>query len=197
MAPRKLTPKQRRLQKELEQMGDLLHLDHHSILEYPPHIRTTKLEAMIRWLARGAVIQAYTFVDELLADQICWFFFGRQRPFWQLWQTKKFRSFNHHILQDMYPLEKLRLIRAFRELPRKLVSDIQDLNTLRNALAHAFFPENLKKAKPTWKGKSIFSLATLTAFETDIRELQDFFLSEPAYRRQGRVIRVRRSKTKQ
>jgi hypothetical protein len=98
--------------------------------------------------------------------------------------------------QDMYPLEKLRLIKAFRELPKKIVSDIQDLNTVRNALAHAFFPENLKKAKPTWKGKNIFSLATLATFQADMDELRHFFLSEPAYRRQHRVIRVRRAQTR-
>jgi hypothetical protein len=99
MAPGRLTAKQRLLQRELEQIGDLLQLDHHSILEYPSHVRTIKLESMIRWLARGAVIQSYTFVDELLADQICWFYIGRERPFWQLWQTKRFRIFNHHILR--------------------------------------------------------------------------------------------------
>jgi hypothetical protein len=196
MAPGKLTAKQRLLQREVEQISDLLQLDNHSILEYPAHVRTIKLESMIRWLARGAVIQSYTFVDELLADQICWFYFGRERPFWQLWQTKRFRIFNHHILQDMYPLEKLRLIKAFRELPKKVVSDIQDLNTVRNALAHAFFPENLKKAKPTWKGKNIFSLAALTAFQADMDELHHYFLGEPAYRRQGRVVRVRRAQTR-
>ena len=49
---------------------------------------------------------------------------------------------------------------------------IQDLNTLRNASTHAFFPENLKKSKPTWKDKNIFSLAALTAFETDVRAWQ-------------------------
>jgi hypothetical protein len=95
----------------------------------------------------------------------------------------------------MYPLEKLRLVRAFRQLPRGVVSDIQGLNALRNGLAHAFFPENLKKAKPVWKGRDIFSLEGLTAFEADMHKLRNFFASERAYRVQGRIVRVRLKKT--
>jgi hypothetical protein len=189
----RLTAKQRRLLRELDQLIELLHLDYASIRQYQRSIRTIKLEWTIRWLARAAVVESYTYIDELLADQICWFYFGRSRPFWQLWKSKRFRIFNHHILQDMYLLEKLRLIRGFRKLPHKVVADIHELNALRNGMAHAFFPENLKKAKPIWKGKDIFCLETLRLFEKDMHELRNFFFEgERTYRRQGRIVRLRR-----
>jgi hypothetical protein len=188
----RLTSKQRRLRQEVNELLELLHLDPNSINDYVRSVRTAKLEWMIRWLARAAVIEAYTFVDELLADQICWFYFGRKRPFWKLWKTRRFATFNHYMLQSMYPLEKLRLVKAFREVPRKIATDIQDLNMLRNALAHAFFPENLKHAKPTWRGKSIFEPKTLRIFQEDVQGVRNFFFNDAAYRRQGRIMRVRR-----
>jgi hypothetical protein len=189
----RLTAKQRQLQREVNELLELLHLDPHSIVEYDRSIRTAKLEWMMRWLARAAVVEAYTFVDELLADQICWFYFGRKQAFWKQWRTKRFATFNHYILQNMYPLEKLRLLKAFREVPRKIGGDIQDLNMLRNALAHAFFPENLKHAKPSWKGKSIFRLEALRVFLEDMQRVRDFFFQDRAYSRQGRIVRVRRT----
>jgi hypothetical protein len=193
VAPReRLTTKQHRLQREVNELLELLHLDPHLIKEYDRSIRTAKLEWMIRWLARAAVVEAYTFVDELLADQICWFYFGRKRPFWKQWRTKRFATFNHYIVQNMYPLEKLRLVKAFREVPRKISTDIQHLNVLRNALAHAFFPENLRHAKPSWKGKSIFGLETLRIFLEDMQMVRDFFFKDHAYSQQGRIVRMQR-----
>jgi hypothetical protein len=189
-----LTKKQRRLLREVDQITDLLNLNHRTIKDYESSARTIKLESIVRWLARGAVVQEYTLIDELLADQICWFYFGRSTPFWKLWRTKKFRLFNHHILQEMYPLVKLRLIKECRQLPRKVASDIQELNTLRNGMAHAFFPENLKRAKPVWKGKNIFSIAGLSLFQADMKALQGFFFRDAAYRRQGRIVSVSKAR---
>jgi hypothetical protein len=49
---------------------------------------------------------------------------------------------------------------------------------LRDDIAHAFFPENLRSSKPTWKGKNIFSLDGITAFVEDIAEMTDFFIGK-------------------
>jgi hypothetical protein len=124
MSIERLTAKQRRMVSDLDQLTSLLGFDYRSILSTSRSLRTTRLEAVIRRLTRSAVVEAYTLTDELLADQICWFYFRRRRPFAQLWKTKRFRTFNHHILQDMYPLEKLRLVREFRNVPRKIIADI-------------------------------------------------------------------------
>jgi len=51
-----LTKKQRGLLREIDQIVDLLHLDHQAIQDYESSICTIKLESMIRQLARGAVV---------------------------------------------------------------------------------------------------------------------------------------------
>lgn len=56
------------------------------------------------------------------------------------------------------------------------MEDINRLNTLRNAIAHAFFPENLRSSKPTWKGKDIFSIEGLRQFSEDIAKIDDYFI---------------------
>src|SRR6266404_1889023 len=73
-------------------------------------------------------------------------------------QTKKFKNFNYNILEGLFLLEKLRYVRSFMKIPKKITKNIDKINTLRNGLAHAFFPENLKRSKPIYKGKSIFTL---------------------------------------
>jgi hypothetical protein len=118
----------------------------------------------------------YTLVDEYLNNEICRYYFGKKRTFPQLWKTKRFRLFNHYILEDLYPLQKLRLVKALRPIPKSIAKDIEALNSLRNGLAHAFFPENLRKSKPTWKGKDIYSLDGAKSFMDDMRRVSDFFL---------------------
>ncbi len=103
-------------------------------------------------------------------------FFGKKRTFPQLWKTKRFTLFNHYILEELYPLQKLRLVKALRPIPKNISKDIESLNALRNGLAHAFFPANLRKSKPTWKGKNMFSLDGAKSFMDDMHRLSDHFL---------------------
>lgn len=46
---------------------------------------------------------------------------------------------------------------------------------MRNGLAHAFFPENLRSSKPIYKGKIIFSRDGLHRFIEDMSKVSDFF----------------------
>lgn len=71
--------------------------------------------------------------------------------------------------------EKLRLVKAITKVPKKIAADIEALNALRNGLAHAFFPENLRSSKPIYKGKNIFSSAGLTLFIEDMYKISTFF----------------------
>jgi hypothetical protein len=43
MSSAKLTPKQRRLQTEIEEISAFVHMDHWNIIEYPEESRTTHL----------------------------------------------------------------------------------------------------------------------------------------------------------
>jgi hypothetical protein len=66
-------------------------------------------------------------------------------------------------------------VKALRKIPKTIAADVERLNALRNGVAHAFFPENLKKSRAVWKGKSIFSLDALKTFDADMRVLTQFF----------------------
>jgi hypothetical protein len=177
MAPRdKLTRKQRNLLTEVENIAELFGLDYSNILEYEPDSRSPMLEVMKNKLVRGQIIIWYTLVDEFLNSEICHYYFGKKRSFQQLWKTKRFQFFNHYILEELYPLQKLRFVKAFRPVPKPISQSIEALNVLRNGLAHAFFPENTRKMKPSWKGKNIFGFEGAEAFMSDMQKVADFFL---------------------
>lgn len=72
-------------------------------------------------------------------------------------------------------MEKLAYVRAIHEVPRAIRRDVEQLNALRNGIAHAFFPENLRSAKPRWKGLDVFSLEGLYQIENNLATLDDSF----------------------
>jgi len=122
------------------------------------------------------VVLQYTLVDEFLSNILCHNFFGRKASFIRLWKTKRFRNFNYFVIEKLSLMEKLAFVKALKKLPKSVTSDVERLNALRNGIAHAFFPENLRSSKPTWKGKDIFTVEGLTAFVEDIAELTEFFV---------------------
>ncbi len=127
-------------------------------------------------LIRSQIIIDYTFVDEMLGSAICRYFFGRKKGFIRLWKTKKFRVFNHYVVEVLSLSEKLRLVKAIQKVPRGIAANVDALNALRNGLAHAFFPENLRASKPVYKGKNIFTIDGLTRFIQDMGTVHEFFL---------------------
>jgi hypothetical protein len=170
-----LTKHQKRLVKELQQIYDLVGLDFYDAKSYNREDRTTRLEVMKRAVARAEIVTAYTLVDEYLACELCIHFFGKEKAFPALWKTKKFKLFNYHFLEELSLLPKLRYVKALRKIPKPIAADIERLNALRNAIAHAFFPENLKRSRPEWRGISVFSFEGLEAFKKDMNEVIDFF----------------------
>ena len=170
-----LTKYQRRLVKELYQIYDLVALDFYDVKSYDRKQRTTRLQMMKRAVARAEIVTVYTLVDEYLACELCIHFFGIEKDFPALWKTRKFKLFNYHFLEELSLLPKLRYVKAIRKIPRAIAADIERLNALRNGVAHAFFPENLKRSRPEWRGISIFSLEGLEAFKKDMNEVIDYF----------------------
>ncbi len=51
-----------------------------------------------------------------------------------------------------------------------MVDFINRLNGLRNALAHAFYPENLRGARIYWRGRDVFSIEGFRFFEADAQK---------------------------
>ena len=72
-------------------------------------------------------------------------------------------------------MPKFRYVKALRPIPKAIARDIEKLNALRNGVAHAFFPENLKRSRAVWGEKSIFSLEGLRAFHADMLIVKRFF----------------------
>lgn len=128
-------------------------------------------------LVIGEVVTQYTLIDEDLNIELRQHFFGHKRSVAKLWKTKKFQEFNYNILERMSLLEKLRYVKSFRKMPRRIVRDIEQINTLRNGLAHSFFPENLKRSKPVYKGKNIFALEGIKQFVDDMVDISAFFMA--------------------
>jgi hypothetical protein len=175
---KKLTKKQKSLLKELDKIYALLKMDHWKIHEYPVEYRTTTLELQKNQIIRSAVIIQYTLIDEHLNNQICKYFWGTKKNHIKLWKTKKLKIFNYHILENLYLLQKLKLVKDIMKIPKNVAADIDKMNALRNSLAHAFFPENLNKYKPIYKGKNIFLVDGIKLFIDDMGVINDFFLSK-------------------
>jgi len=164
-------------------MFEMLRLDYGNILDYEHDSRTPHLQRMRDHVVRGEVVGQYTLMDEYLNGGLCDYFFGRKKNALQLWRTKKFRNFNYYVLEKLSLMEKFHLLRAVRRVPKFVVADIERLNNLRNGLAHAFFPENLRSAKPLWKGKSIFTVDGLEIFIQDMANLSEWFVGALYLRR--------------
>src|SRR6266704_1035796 len=115
-----LTKKQKDLVAELEKVSELLSLDWRRIKDYDRDSRTPHLERMKRHLIIGEVVMQYTLIDEYLNVQLCHHFFGRKKSFIKLWKTKKFQNFNYNILEGLFLLEKLRYVKSFMKIPKKI-----------------------------------------------------------------------------
>lgn len=105
-----LTPKQKRIVKELNDIYSLLGMDYRNIKEYPKEARSAVLESQKNQAIRGQIVMQYTVIDELMNNEICKYFFGSSKSSIQLWRTKKFQNFNYHILENLYLLQKLKMV---------------------------------------------------------------------------------------
>jgi hypothetical protein len=172
----RLTKKQRELVADLKHLVSNLTLDPDEIVaEADPEARTPYLELARDQITRSSVVLKYVLMDEFLSAVICWHYFGKKRSFPELWRTRRFRSFNYFILERLYLLQKLDLVRSIHDIPGWVSSDLAALNELRNGIAHSFFPQN-RRRKPEWKGLSIFTRAGSDRFLQDMQKLSDFFV---------------------
>ena len=143
---RRLTHTQKLLINELDQIMFEAGIDYWNILDHDPQydaVRTIVLQAIRRDIVRGIVISQYTLLDEQLGSKVSRYMFDNEK-FMKLWRTKKFERFNYFILEKMTLMEKLAFAKEVYAIPKGVAADIESINAIRNALAHAFFPENLR-----------------------------------------------------
>ena len=162
--------------REIRQITELSSLDVTRIGGVAAAWRTTFLEIARDKLIRGQIVHWYTFVDEFLNVALCHYFFGRRRGFINLWRTKRFQNFNYFILESLSLLEKLSFVLAIHKVPKRVAEDIRKLNAVRNGLAHALFPQNLKRNRPTYKGQDAFSVEGMRLLEADFDGIRAYFL---------------------
>ena len=183
-----LTPKQRKLCKELEEISEVVRVDYWNILSWSPKVRTTVLEVMKRQLIRGEIVTQYTLIDDWLSGAVCKYFLPGSN-FIAQWKTQRFVRFNYYVIERLYMTQKLAFLKDAYIVPKAIAVTIEEINALRNAMAHAFFPENLRaynmKGPPAprqpvvvhYKGEDIFTLEGIKRFAADCGTVTDFFRS--------------------
>jgi hypothetical protein len=176
-------PTPRELVAELDKITELLGLNYQHVFEEAQgkakasHLKHIKTE-----IIRGHVVSRYTLVDELLSITLRRCFFGKI-TFKTITDDisgegrKKYQNFNRHVLEVLSLRQKLAFVKSFVDIPPKIAKSVGNLNTLRNGLAHSFFPEDRYDSKPEYKGKSIFTLDGLETFEDDMEQVRDYFVS--------------------
>lgn len=176
--PEALTKGQKKLITEIDEMIDSLGIDYKNTILVKKKDRTAYIESVKDQYVRGQVVFSYVLIDEFLGSIVCNYFFGKKRSFIKLWRTKKFRNFNHYILEKLSLFEKLELVKITFDLPPAIESKIRAINDLRNGLAHSFFPQNLRRNQSIYKGTSIYSTEGFKLFINDKDEINRFFMKK-------------------
>jgi hypothetical protein len=182
-----LTAGQRRAQRELGQIASSIGMDHWNIDEYEDEARIPMLKVMKNRLIRGEIVMKYALIDEFLTVIICNYYFrkkARDQPFRALWKTKKFKIFNHEIMDQIFLLQKMRIVHTIEKIPKGVRESIERINAVRNDIAHSFFPENRKAHMPVkrrlYQGDDIFTLKGVEKFEADFAAARNY-LARQAY----------------
>ena len=128
------------------------------------------LRQMKERIVRLIVVTEYVEVDDVLNRTILRKFAGRKRG--------KQRSLKiiEAMLDRIYPLQKLQIIRSFRDVPKAIAKHIAALNTVRNALAHRFPLQNVPRSQRLYKGRyDLFTRGGLERFRLEMWEVHEFF----------------------
>ena len=129
------------------------------------------LDLMVDQVVRSEVITTYTWIDSILdnvlSDRIAGTRKDGIRP--------KRRKTLELVLNRLYPLQKLAIIRTYKKVPKKITSSIGAIDEIRNGLAHSFHVDSLPKHRRTYKGRNIFTPAGLELLRSDAREVAAYF----------------------
>ena len=166
-----LDNKQKRLTKDIEEISAICSMDHWNILEYSEGSRTSRLTETRDQLIRSEIVKSYVLVDEILNLIICETYFKRpgvKFKYDAMWRTKKPRAFMHHVLDNLYLLNKTKLVHELKPIPKQFRDSIDRLNGLRNAVAHSLFPASRYQyreyKKVMFRGNDIFSVTGFKNF---------------------------------
>jgi hypothetical protein len=173
-----LTKYQARVLREYERILEATGLNPARVLDFAeddPESVVPILKSMTDQAVRSDVIFEYTMIDMELDFILFRHFFGAGKKLHAARRTKRYKTLRL-MLQNIYLMQKLSIVRSFKDIPRPIVSKIAAINDLRNGLAHTFFVSDLKATKRTYKGHSIFTRRGLEAFREDAQEIRHFFM---------------------
>jgi hypothetical protein len=173
-----LTRAQQRIVGEIEELLRIGGYDWRVVEElYETDARLEQLKRIKLDFIRMKVIGDHVFADELLSVIIVAYFFP-VKDFPMRWKNKKMLTFMHFIMEELFMLRKLALVREIRGFDKGMAEMLQSLNALRNAMAHSFVPEMKrdyrKIRKVIWKGQDIYTTQGMAQFDTDMRNLVDY-----------------------
>ncbi|SRR6266702_3667437 len=156
-----LTKRLQQLLADRRELALLTGIDVGKLDKYSSDWHEADVTMAIRQIVIGRIVTDYTLVDEMLGEIVVKYFFSSNAIHWgPQWRTKKFRIFVHHLLDETFLLKKMAIVDAIKPMPSDVRAKIHRLNSLRNAVAHSFFPENRKEYKKTKKvlcqGKDLF-----------------------------------------
>ena len=171
----RLTPRQRTVLKELREIASTFGLDFEAIATTDDDgSKTTRLELARDKIIRSQIVAWYTVTDYLLGSELSHHFFNLRKPLKYFRNSKRYRTFQREVLEDLGLRQKLRLVRTiWKRMPRRVFQTIEKLNTIRNSIAHSFFPEDRLGSKPLYKGKSVMAAEGLFLLSEDIRHVFD------------------------
>jgi hypothetical protein len=173
-----LTKAQTRLCDEIEDVLRIGGYDWRNIEEmYEPAARLHQLQRIKQDLIRAKVIGDYVFADELLTVIIVAHFFP-VRNFPKRFKNKKMKTFMHFVMEELFMLRKLVLVREIRNFGRDMASIVSKLNSLRNAMAHSFVPEQRREfrntRRVTYGDFDIYTAEGLHSYDADVLQLHDY-----------------------
>jgi hypothetical protein len=171
-----ISKKRQGLSNEARQLADLADANLEAFDNLDDDYFEDKLKTVVRQLVIAEVVGQYTLIDEVLSEIVArYFFVNKDVHFGKLWRRKKFQIFSHHILDEIYLLKKMAIVDAIKPLPGSVKSSIHRINSIRNAIAHSFFPENRREFRKQkgvlFRGKDIYRPVGLSTFKADAEEI--------------------------
>ena len=171
---RELTRKQKLALTRYRKILVIVGLDEQELLsraEDDPEAIVPVLDLMVDQVVRSEVITTYTWLDSILNSVLTDRIAGTQNSSIGPNRRKTLAL----VLDRLYPLQKLAIIRTFKKVPKKINSSIGAIDELRNGLAHSFHVSSLPKHRRTYKGQNIFTPAGLELFRSESQEVAAYF----------------------
>jgi len=128
---KRVTRTHRRLLAEIDEVTAAMGLSPTQVLQDwagdAPGI-TAHLKRIIEQLVRSEIIAQYVYVDELLSMTLTKHTFRRRKRVSR--ESASLRSYTN-LLNEVYPMQKLRVIKGFKKVPKKIAKIIGAITELR------------------------------------------------------------------